>query len=147
VGKKSAPSPGTVIMPAPAAPPPSPQVYRSFVPLESYQMAGDYLKRIEEETAKIQEQRYQEVGTPGELGARARSRDLISAAAYEASLPTADKYLAQTTGKSDQFEPVKQAAKQQVTQAQVEYAKALLGAIQKPKPTVAETPSWAQKTV
>ena len=134
-------------MPAPAAPPPSPQVFRSYIPAEAYGFGGEYLKRIQEQTDIAQEQRYQEVGTPGELGARARARDLITAAAYESSLPTADKYLAQTTGKSDQFEPVKQAAKQQVTQAQIEYAKALLGAIQKPKPTVAETPSWAQKTV
>jgi len=147
VGKKSAPSPGTVIMPAPAAPPPSPQVYRSFVPLESYQMAGDYLKRIQEQTDIAQEQRYQEVGTPGDIGARARGRDVLTAAAYKASLPTADKYLAQTTGKSDQFEPVKKAAEQQLTQAQIEYAKALLGSLKKPPSTVTETPSWAQKTV
>lgn len=134
-------------MPAPAAPPPTPQVFRSYIPVESYQMAGDYLKRIQEETDKIQEQRYQEVGTPGELGVRGRGRDVVTAAAYQASLPTADKYLAQTTGKSDQFDPVKQAAGQQLTQAQIEYAKALLGAVKKPPSTVTETPSWAQKTV
>lgn len=134
-------------MPAPAAPPPTPQVFRSYVPVESYEMAGDYLKRIQEETDKIQEQRYQEVGTPAELGVRGRGRDVVTAAAYQASLPTADKYLAQTTGKSDQFDPVKQAAGQQLTQAQIEYAKALLGAAKKPPSTVTATPSWAQKTV
>ena len=57
-------------MPAPTAP----TTYRSMVPLESYQDLAESMKRTEEETAKIQEQRYQEVGTPAELGARQAGR-------------------------------------------------------------------------
>ena len=41
------------------------------------------------ETGKIQEQRYDEVGTPAEIGARTKGRDVRSAAAYLASLPSA----------------------------------------------------------
>ena len=45
--------------------------------------------RIETETGKIQEQRYDEVGTPAEIGARTKGRNVTSAAAYLASLPSA----------------------------------------------------------
>jgi hypothetical protein len=45
--------------------------------------------RIEAETGKIQEQRYDEVGTPAEIGARSKGRNVQTAAAYLASLPSA----------------------------------------------------------
>lgn len=139
----SRPSPGQVIMPAPTAP----TTYQSSTPLESYQMTGEQLKRIQEETAKIQEQRYQEVGTPAQLGARQAGRRQLEAAAYLAAVPAGDKYIEQTTGKTGQYQPVKQAAEAQLTEAQKEYAEALKKVGEKPTPTIAETPSWAQKTV
>lgn len=139
----SRPSPGQVIMPAPTAP----TTYQSVTPLASYQMTADQLKRIQEETAKIQEQRYQEVGTPAELGARQAGRRQLEAAAYLAAVPGGDKYIEQTTGKTDQYQPVKQAAEAQLTEAQKEYAEALKKIGEKPTPTISETPSWAQKTV
>ena len=79
----SRPSPGQVIMPAPTAP----TTYQSTTPVESYQMTGEQLKRIQEETAKIAEQRYQEVGTPAQLGARQAGRRQLEAAAYLAAVP------------------------------------------------------------
>lgn len=130
-------------MPAPTAP----TTYQSVTPLASYQMTADQLKRIQEETAKIQEQRYQEVGTPAELGARQAGRRQLEAAAYLAAVPGGDKYIEQTTGKTDQYQPVKQAAEAQLTEAQKEYAEALKKIGEKPTPTISETPSWAQKTV
>jgi len=130
-------------MPSPTAP----STYQSVTPVESYQMTGEQLKRIQEETAKIQQQRFQEVGTPAEVGARQAARRQLEAAAYLAAVPTGDKYLEQTTGKTGQYEPVKQAAAQQLTEAQKEYAEALKKIGEKPTPTIAETPSWAQKTV
>lgn len=139
----SRPSPGQVIMPAPTAP----TTYQSSTPLESYQMTGEQLKRIQEETAKIQEQRYQEVGTPAQLGARQAGRRQLEAAAYLAAVPGGDKYIEQTTGKTGQYQPVKQAAEAQLTEAQKEYAEALKKIGEKPTPTISETPSWAQKTV
>lgn len=139
----SRPSPGQVIMPAPTAP----TTYQSTTPLESYQMTGEQLKRIQQETAKIQEQRYQEVGTPAQLGARQAGRRQLEAAAYLAAVPGGDKYIEQTTGKTGQYQPLKQAAEAQLTEAQKEYAEALKKIGEKPTPTISETPSWAQKTV
>jgi len=110
-------------------------------------MTGEQLKRIQEETAKIQQQRFQEVGTPAEVGARQAARRQQEVAAYLSSIPTGDKYLEETTGKTGQYEPVKQAAAQQLTEAQKEYAEALKKIGEKPTPTISETPSWAQKTV
>ena len=130
-------------MPAPTAP----TTYQSVTPLESYQDVAGQLKRIQEETGKIAEQRYQEVGTPAELGARQAARRQLEAAAYLAAVPAGDKYLEQTTGKAGQFEPVKQAAEAQLSEAQKEYAEALKKIGEKPTPTIAETPSWAQRTV
>lgn len=130
-------------MPAPTAP----TTYQSVTPLESYQDLAGQLKRIQEETGKIAEQRYQEVGTPTELGARQAARRQLEAAAYLAAVPAGDKYLEQTTGKTGQFEPVKQAAEAQLSEAQKEYAEALKKLGEKPTPTIAETPSWAQRTV
>ena len=46
--------------------------------------------RIEAETGKIQQQRYDEVGTPAEIGARAsKGTNMLAAAAYLSSLPKA----------------------------------------------------------
>lgn len=139
----SRPSPPSVVMPAPTAP----TTYQSVTPLESYQDLAEQLKRIQTETGKIAEQRYQEVGTPTELGARQAARRQLEAAAYLSSVPTGDKYLTELTGKTGQFEPVKTAAEQQLTEAQKEYAEALKKIGEQPAATIAETPSWAKRTV
>lgn len=138
----SRPSPPTVVMPAPTAP----TTYRSFVPLESYQQAADYLKRLTEKTEDIAQQRYQEVGTPAELGARQAQRRVKEEAAYLAAVPTDDKYIAQTTGQTDRFEPVREAAKLGTTAAAEDYLKALQKAGEKPKAIQYETPEWAKST-
>jgi len=140
-GSKPAPAP-QVIMPAPTAP----TTYRSVVPLESYQDLAESMKRIEEETAKIQEQRYQEVGTPAEMGARQAAGRVKEAAGYLAAVPTGDKYIEQTSGKKDQYEPLQKAAKADLTEAQKQYGEALKKVGTKPQPTVSKTPSWAQRT-
>jgi len=130
-------------MPAPTAP----QLFQSTVPLESYQDMAAQLKRIQTETGKIQEQRYQEVGTPGQLGARMASRRIQEEAAKLVAVPTGDKYLQQTTGVTGQFEPLREANKEALSQAQKEYAEALKKAGEKPEATISETPSWAQRTI
>jgi hypothetical protein len=138
MGGKPAPAP-QVLMPAPTAP----TTYLSVVPEKSYQDLAASMKRIQEETGKIQEQRYSEVGTPAEVGARQAGRRVTEAAAYLAATPTGDKYLEQSTGKKDIYQPLAQAAQTQLTEAQKEYAEALKKVGEKPKATVAETPSWA----
>lgn len=139
----SRPSPPSVVMPAPTAP----TTYQSVTPLESYQDLAEQLKRIQTETGKIAEQRYQEVGTPAELGARQAGRRQLETAAYLAAIPGGDKYLTELTGQTGQFDPVKTATEQQLTEAQKEYAEALKRIGEKPSTTISETPSWAQRTV
>lgn len=81
----SKPSAPTVIMPAET----QPQQFQTVIPEKSFKDLAEQMGRIEAETGKIQEQRYDEVGTPAEIGARSRGRDVTSAAAYLASLPSA----------------------------------------------------------
>jgi len=114
--------------------------------VESYQELAESMKRIEEERGKIQEQRYQEVGTPAELGARQARQRAVEAAAYLSSIPSGDKAIEKETGKTGVYQPVQQAAQQQLSEAQKEYAEALKKVGQKPTPTISDTPSWAQRT-
>ena len=81
----SKPSAPTVMMP----PETKPQQYQTIMPEKSFKDLAEQMGRIETETAKIQDQRYDEVGTPAEIGARSKGRDVTSAAAYLASLPSA----------------------------------------------------------
>ena len=67
---------------------PAARYYQQLTPKTSFQATADQMRRIEEETAKLQEQRYDEVGTPAELGANKRATEMQSAASYLASLPT-----------------------------------------------------------
>ena len=137
----SRPSAPVTIMPAPT----SPTFYQSMIPQESFEDAAGYLKRIQEETAKIQGQRYQEVGTPAELGARMAGRRLQETSAYGASLPNGDKYLQQTTGVADPYAQLKDAVSAQKYQALAEYEGALARMGEKPEPTINETPEWAKR--
>jgi hypothetical protein len=130
-------------MPAPTAP----TTYRSYVPLESYQDALQAIQRAETETAKIQEQRYREVGTPAEIGARQRGRDVKEQAAYLASIPSGDKYLEQVTGVTDPNQIVRGATQQALTEAQAQYADALKKVGEKPEPRKTTSASWAERTV
>ena len=81
----SKPSAPTVIMPAET----KPQQFQSVIPEKSFKDLAEQMNRIETETGKIQEQRYDEVGTPAEMGARTKGTNFKAAAAYLASLPSA----------------------------------------------------------
>ena len=81
----SKPSAPTVIMPAET----KPQQFQTVIPEKSFKDLAQQMNRIETETGKIQDQRYDEVGTPAEIGARVKGRNVRSAAAYLASLPSA----------------------------------------------------------
>jgi hypothetical protein len=137
----SKPSAPVTVMPAPTAP----TFYQSLIPQESFEDTAAYLKRIQEETGKIQKQRYQEVGTPAELGARMAGRRLQEINSYGASLPKGDKYLQQTTGVTDPYAQLKDAIGAQKYQALAEYDAALARIGDVPEPTVDETPSWAKR--
>lgn len=139
----SPPSPPTVVMPAPTAP----TTYQSVVPLESYQQAADYLRRLTEKTEGLAQQRYQEVGTPAEIGARQAQRRVKEEAAYLSSIPATDKYIAETTGQTDRFQAVREASKLGTASATEDYLQALQKADEKPKPITFETPSWSTSTI
>lgn len=142
--RPSPPSPPAIVMPAPTAP----TTYQSVVPIESYQDLAGQLRRIQEETGKIQQQRFTEVGTPEQIAARQRGIEAREAAAYLSSLPSGDKSLEQTTGIQDPYKEVRETTEQQLTDAQKAYAEAMkLVGRKAPTPTISETPSWAQRTV
>lgn len=128
----SRPGTPTVVMPAPT----SPTLYQSTVPLQSYQDLAEQLQRIQAETGKIQAQRYQEVGTPAEIGARQAGIRSQEAASYLASLP-----------QSSQFDVARDTSKQRLSAAQEEYGRALSRIGETPTPTISDTPSWARRTV
>ncbi len=79
----SKPQPNTIIMPAQT----QPQQFQTIIPEKSYKDLAESMGRIEAETGKIQDQRYDEVGTPSEIGARAKGTNMLAAAAYLSSLP------------------------------------------------------------
>jgi hypothetical protein len=81
----SKPSAPTVIMPAET----QPQQFQSVIPEKSFKDLAEQMGRIEKETGKIQQQRYDEVGTPAEIGARSKGTNMLAAAAYLSSLPQA----------------------------------------------------------
>ncbi len=80
----SKPSAPTVIMPAET----KPQQFQSVIPEKSFKDLAEQMNRIETETGKIQDQRFDEVGTPAEMGARSKGTNFKAAAAYLASLPS-----------------------------------------------------------
>jgi hypothetical protein len=67
---------------------PAAQTFLQITPQKSYQALAESMGRIEQETDKIQQQRYDEVGTPAEIGARMAGHKVQEAASYLASLPT-----------------------------------------------------------
>ena len=81
----SRPSPATVIMPAET----KAEKFQSVIPEKSFKDLAEQMGRIEKETGKIQQQRYDEVGTPAEIGARSKGTNMLAAAAYLSSLPKA----------------------------------------------------------
>ena len=76
-------TPPTIIMPAEGAP----QAFQTIVPQKSYKdMAASPLGTVKE-INRLMGQRYDEVGTPAEIGARKKGVEMQSAASYLASLP------------------------------------------------------------
>lgn len=125
-----------------------PKMYQTVVPLSSYQMAADQVRRAQAETEKLmREGRDVEVGTSAEIGARQRMRGVSEAASYLSSLPKGDKYLREATGSDQPFGDITSKSQQGLSEAQSEYAKALARVDEKRTPTAWETPEWAKTTI
>ena len=76
-------TPPTIIMPAEGAP----QAFQTIVPQKSYKDIAESTLRSEKEINRLMGQRYDEVGTPDEIGARKKGVEMQAAASYLASLP------------------------------------------------------------
>ena len=77
------PTPPTIIMPEES----NPQAFQTIIPQKSYKDLAESMRRTEKEINRITDQRYDEVGTPAEIGARQRGIEMQEAASYAASLP------------------------------------------------------------
>jgi hypothetical protein len=131
--------------------PPPPTVYQSVQPLESYQMTGDFLNRLQKQTNTAQQQLYAQSGTPGEIAVRQAGTRMQAAGTYLSSLPSGDKYTRANSGVSDQYAPAREASQTAYSQSQKDYADALAKSTQAPAPAYDEeqmqTPSWAKSTI
>ena len=76
-------TPPTIIMPAEGAP----QAFQTIVPQKSYKDMAESTLRTEKEINRLMGQRYDEVGTPEEIGARKKGVEMQAAASYLSSLP------------------------------------------------------------
>ena len=79
----SKPTPPTIIMPEES----NPQAFQTIIPQKSYKDLAESMRRTEKEINRITAQRYDEVGTPAEIGAQQRAIEMQEAASYMASLP------------------------------------------------------------
>ena len=79
----SKPTPPTIIMPEES----NPQAFQTIIPQKSYKDLAESMRRTEKEINRITAQRYDEVGTPAEIGAQQRGIEMQEAASYAASLP------------------------------------------------------------
>jgi hypothetical protein len=153
----SKPSAPQVVMPAPTAP----IVFQSIVPEQSYKDLAAQMERYQQQREEIKKQRYSEVGTPGEIGARQRARDVKTEEAYLASLPgrkpaggleTAsgtynepDTFTRSYSGTSGMMGPPRGASSTASSEARAQYADALTRVNEVPAPPKSERPSWADE--
>ncbi len=79
----SKPTPPTIIMPAES----NPQAFQTIIPQKSYKDLAESMQRTEREINRLAGQRYDEVGTPEEIGARKKGVEMQANASYLASLP------------------------------------------------------------
>ena len=79
----SKPTPPTIIMPEES----NPQAFQTIIPQKSYKDLAESMRRTEKEINRITDQRYDEVGTPAEIGARQKAIQMQEAASYLSSLP------------------------------------------------------------
>jgi hypothetical protein len=67
-------------------------MYKSVIPESDFAAAGEYLARIKADRKVAEQQRYQQVGTPTEIGARQKNIQAQAASSYAASLPKGSQY-------------------------------------------------------
>jgi hypothetical protein len=133
----SKPSAPQAVLPTATAP----IVFQSVVGEESYKALADQMKRYQQERGEVAKQRYSEVGTPGEIGARQRARDVKTEEAYLASLP--GRKPAGSVG--GMMKPPRGVSNTALSEARAQYADALTRVNEVPAPPKTEKPSWADE--
>ncbi len=79
-------APGQVVMMPEKKP--AAQTFLQVTPQTSFQALAESMKRIEQETNKLRQERYDQVGTDKQIGERVAGRRVQEIASYLASLPT-----------------------------------------------------------
>lgn len=125
-------------MPAPT----SPIVFQSLVPEQSYKDLSAQMERYQQQRGEIEKQRYSEVGTPGEIGARQRARDVKTEWAYLESLPGRKP---PGSGTGGMMAPPSGVSNTALSEARAQYADALTRVNEVPAPPKTEKPSWADE--
>jgi len=125
----SQPSAPVTYIPTAAAP----TLFESRIPEPDFKRAGQYLAKIRSDRKVAEQQRYQQVGTPAEMGARGARIQEQAAASYSASLPQGTRY-----------DAARGVASTNLQQAQAD-AFNKQGA-QNPQETEFSAPSWAVAT-
>jgi hypothetical protein len=108
-------------------------VFKQVIKNEDFQRAADYLARLRESRKTLEGQRYLEVGTPAEMGARQAGIRAQEAASYAASLP-----------KGGQYDIARGTADSNLNQAQLDIFNKKNAAT--PQEAEFTTPSWAIPT-
>jgi hypothetical protein len=121
------PTPPTVV------PAPEPKVFKQVISEADFGRAADYLARLQGTRKTLQQQRYQEVGTPAEIGARQAGIRAQEAASYAASLP-----------KGSQYDSARDIAAANLNQAQLDIFNKKNAAT--PQEAEFTTPSWGWGT-
>lgn len=125
----SKPSAPVTYIPTAAAP----TLFESKIPEADFERAGQYLAKIRSDRKVAEQQRYQQVGTPAEMGARGANIQAQEAATYAASLP-----------QGSQYDAARGIASSNLKQAQADaFNKQSSG---NPQETEFSTPSWAVAT-
>lgn len=125
----SKPSAPVTYIPTAAAP----TLFASEIPGKDFKSAGEFLARIRSDRKVAEQQRYQQVGTPAEMGARQAGIRAQEAATYAASLP-----------QGSQYDAARGIASSNLKQAQADaFNKQSSG---NPQETEFSTPSWAVAT-
>jgi hypothetical protein len=125
----SKPSAPVTYIPTAAAP----TLFESRIPEPDFERAGQYLAKIRSDRKVAEQQRYQQVGTPAEIGARQAGIRSQEAASYAASLP-----------KGSQYDAARGIASSNLQQAQADAFNKQ--SAQNPQEAAYTTPSWAVAT-
>tara|TARA_S200000501_G_scaffold378487_1_gene441353 strand:+ start:2270 stop:2944 length:675 start_codon:yes stop_codon:yes gene_type:complete len=63
------------------------KAFQTIIPQQTFQNAAEYMGRLDDEYNRTLDRQYDQVGTPAEIGARSKGRQLQGRSSYLSSLP------------------------------------------------------------